>query len=75
MFESFDQNNENDMGKHYRKFMGPQMVDQQIRSAINSCWMMLPNEQKNFADLERHIRRLVDRALRDFSDDANAFDP
>jgi hypothetical protein len=56
-----------------RDVFGPQQVDQQIRMAIHVCWMALPPEQKNVEGVERQIRRLVDRALRDLREDAASF--
>jgi hypothetical protein len=57
-----------------RSFMGPGHVDQQIRQAINFAWMMLPDERKTVAEVERVIRQIVDRALKDFREDAEAFE-
>lgn len=48
-----------------RKLFGPAQIDQQIRQAIHCCWMRLPENRRNIDELERQIRRLVDRALRD----------
>lgn len=53
--------------------MGPQAVDHEIRMAIQHCWMMMPTEKKTVASVEVEIRRLVDRALKDLHDDAQAF--
>ncbi len=58
-----------------RAFMGPGQVDQQIRQAIQFAWMMLPDDRKNVAEVERVIRQVVDRALKNFREDAEAFDP
>lgn len=55
------------------EFFGPGQVDQTVRQAIHFCWMGLPRERKNMDELERQIRRIVDRALKDFRDDAEAF--
>jgi hypothetical protein len=35
--------------------------------------MALPKERRNPDELERQIRRLVDRALKDFREDCQAF--
>ena len=47
-----------------RSFMGPGQVDQQIRQAIQFACMMLPDDRKNVAEVERAIREIVDRALK-----------
>jgi hypothetical protein len=62
-----------DSAKMMRDLMGPNMVDQAIRTAISHCWMMLPEGKKTVAVLEREIRRIVDRALRDLKEDMEAF--
>lgn len=54
-------------------FFSPQMIDQQVRQAISFCWMALPPDRQNVDEVEKEIRRLFDRALRDFRDDATAF--
>ena len=56
-----------------REMMGPQAVDQLIRQAISTCWMMLPQEKKTVESVEREIRRLVDRALANLKEDTAAF--
>ncbi len=57
-----------------RSFMGPNQVDHQIRQAIQFAWMMLPAERKTVAEVERVIRQIVDRALKNFREDAESFD-
>ena len=57
-----------------RSFMGPGQVDQQIRQAIHFAWMMLPDDKKNVAEVERVIRQMVDCPLKNYREDAEAFD-
>ena len=61
-----------DPGK-FAGLFGPGQVDQGIRQAIQICWMMLPTERRNVDNLEREVRRIVDRALKELRDDAEAF--
>jgi hypothetical protein len=56
----------------FRGMMAPN-VDLQIRSAIQTCWMALPGSRRNVDEVEKEIRRVVDRALRDLRDDASSF--
>jgi hypothetical protein len=56
-----------------RTMMGPGQVDQQIRQAIQFAWMMLPDEKKTVTELERVIRQFIERALKDFREDAETF--
>jgi Asp-tRNA(Asn)/Glu-tRNA(Gln) amidotransferase A subunit family amidase len=55
------------------QFFGPGQVDQTIRQAIQVCWMALPKDKKNVEEVERQIRRLVERALKDLREDGEAF--
>lgn len=59
--------------KAMRDMFGPQAVDQAIRQAISTCWMMLPDEKKSVSTVEAEIRRIVDRALANLKEDATAF--
>ncbi len=68
----FDSNNPEVM-KQWMSMFSPQQVDQQIRQAISFCWVMLPPVKQNADEVEKEIRRIVDRALRDFREDSSAF--
>jgi hypothetical protein len=54
-------------------FFGPGQVDQSVRQAIHFCWMALPKDRRNVEEVEKQIRRILDRALRDFREDSEAF--
>ena len=56
-----------------QKFLSPGQVDQIIRQAIQFCWMVLPEDKRTIEEVERQIRRLVDRALDNLREDATAF--
>lgn len=56
-----------------RSLMGPGHVDQAIRQAIQMTWLMLPEERRSTSEVERVVRQLVDRALRDFCEDGATF--
>jgi hypothetical protein len=72
MYERIDPNDEEGAEK-MREFFSPSQIDHQIRQAIQFCWMALPKEKRNVDEVERQIRRLVDRALRDLREDFNEF--
>ncbi len=72
MYERFSADDENAAEK-MQEFFGPSQIDHQIRQAIQFCWMALPKEKRNVDELERQIRRLVDRALRDLREDFDEF--
>jgi hypothetical protein len=69
MFET----NDPDGTKRMREMFGPFQVDQQIRQAIQFCWMMLPEDRKTVDELEKQMRRIIDRALKDLREDTDAF--
>jgi hypothetical protein len=56
-----------------RAMMGPTQVDHMIRQAISFAWMMLPAEKQNVTEVERVIREMVDRALKNLREDSQAF--
>ena len=58
---------------HMSEFFGPGHVDQTVRMSINACWMALPKERKTLDALEQEVRRLFERALKDFREDSTAF--
>jgi hypothetical protein len=62
-----------DVAVNLHDFFGPAQIDQTIRHAIQFCWMSLPKSRRTAEELEKQIRRLVDRALRDFREDQQAF--
>jgi hypothetical protein len=70
--EEFDSKDPDAM-KRMRAFFSPQQVDQQIRQAIQFCWMALPPQQQNVEEVEKQIRRIVDRALRNLREDSDSF--
>ena len=62
-----------DFGDKFRKMYGPDQVDQQIRQAIQFCWMILPDDKRSVDEVERQIRRVVDRALKNLREDRDSF--
>ena len=68
----FDPNDDDAMDK-MRDMFGPAQIDHQVRQAIHFCWMSLPKDKRNVDELERQIRRLVDRALKDVREDFDEF--
>ena len=66
---SFDSPDGGDMSDLF----GPGHVDHTIRQAIQVCWMSLPKEKRTAEEVERQIRRLVERTLKDFREDGEAF--
>jgi hypothetical protein len=59
--------------KAFHEMMGPQAVDQAVRQAIATCWMILPQGRKSVDAVEAEVRRIVERALQNLREDAKAF--
>jgi hypothetical protein len=62
-----------DAAKKIRAMFSPGQVDQSVHQAIQMCWMMLPENKKTVAELEKQFRRIVERAIKDMREDAKAF--
>jgi hypothetical protein len=62
-----------EMGEKMAEFFGPGHVDQAIRQALQTCWMALPKERKTVEELEKQLRRIFERAIRDFREDREEF--
>jgi hypothetical protein len=71
--ESCDKANREEAAKAWHDMMGPQAVDLTVRQAIATCWMVLPQGRKSVEAVEAEIRRIVERALKDLREDAQAF--
>ena len=69
----FGDGNEDEIWRRTRAHMQPGQVDQSIRSAIQMCWMMIRPSNRTPEELERQIRRILDRALEDLREDFDAF--
>jgi hypothetical protein len=71
--EASDGANPEEDRKSMREFLGPQAVDNAVRQAISTCWMILPEDRRTVAAVEAEVRRVVERALANLRDDASAF--
>ena len=65
--------NDPDAGEKMRAIFSPGQVDQSVRQAIQMCWMMLPADRKTVDELEKEIRRIVDRAISNLREDSASF--
>ena len=68
----FSSNDPEDVQK-MRMMFGPHQVDLGIRQAISICWMMLPDDKRNYETVAAEIRRVVERALASLKEDGKAF--
>jgi hypothetical protein len=64
---------DDDAEERMASFFGPAHVDHTIRQALQHCWMALPKNRRTPEELERQVRRIVERALKDFREDSEAF--
>ena len=60
-----------DPGDHNKMaaLFGPGMVEQYLYQTIQFCWMSLPADRRNLDELEKDIRRRLDRVLRELRED------
>jgi Asp-tRNA(Asn)/Glu-tRNA(Gln) amidotransferase A subunit family amidase len=70
--EDDDDSGKNPMEQMSEMF-GPGHVDTAVRQAIQACWMALPKDRRNIEEVEKEIRRLVDRALMNLREDTVSF--
>jgi hypothetical protein len=70
---AFFSNDDPEAADKMRDLFGPGHVDRSVRQAIQMCWMMLPKDSKTIDELEKQFRRIVERAIKDLRDDADAF--
>ena len=56
-----------------RKMFGPGQVETSVRQAVSMCWMSLAPEKKNIDEVERQIRRILDRVFKGLREDEDAF--
>jgi len=62
-----------DAAEKMAEMFGPGQIDQMIRQGIQFCWMALPKDRRNVEELEKQVRRIVERALKDFREDQEEF--
>ena len=62
-----------DASEKMAEMFGSGQIDQMIRQGVHFCWMALPKDRRNADELEKQVRRIVDRALKDFREDQEAF--
>jgi hypothetical protein len=62
-----------DSANKMAEVFGPGQIDQSIRHAVQFCWMALPKDRRTLEEWEEQIRRIFERAVRDFKDDRTQF--
>ncbi|MCL5997161.1 MAG: hypothetical protein M1546_14060 [Chloroflexi bacterium] len=60
-------------GAAMRNMMGPLGVDNALRSAVQQCWMILPEDERSPERVEQEILRIIQRVLKELKEDAAAF--
>ena len=65
--------NDPDMAKKMWAMFSPGQIDQSIRQTIQLCWMTLPDDKRTLDELEKQIRRIMERAFKDMREDADQF--
>jgi hypothetical protein len=49
------------------------VIETSLRYAIWMCWVLLPPDRRDTANVERQVRRLADRAVSNMREDGAAF--
>ena len=52
-----------------RELFEPGAVDRALRDVIGMCWMTFPVGKPTIDSVEKEMRRLLDRAIRDMRED------
>jgi len=68
-----DGGDEDEAFKRMRKMFGPGHVESALRQAISCCWMSLAPDKKSIDEVERQIRRILDRVFKALREDEDAF--
>jgi len=50
----------------------PGYAETLFRNCVQTCWMSLPAERRNIDELEREMRRIVDRVFKHMREDDQA---
>jgi hypothetical protein len=64
---------DDDAANKMAEVFGPLQIDQSIRHALQFCWMSLPKEKRTTEEWEQQLRRIFERAIKDFKDDRTQF--
>jgi hypothetical protein len=70
--ERFDPE-DRDVFERLRLMLSPQDVERQFRKAIQICWITMEPDKQNVQEVEKHVRRIVERALHDLREDPDSF--
>jgi hypothetical protein len=63
-FSDFD----NDPEK-LKAFLPPGQTETTLRQCIQMCWMSLPANRRNIDEVEREVRRIMDRIFKNLRED------
>jgi len=55
-----------------RAFLPPGQTETSLRNCIQMCWMSLPANKRNIDEVEREMRRIVDRVFKNIREDDQA---
>jgi hypothetical protein len=67
--------NNDDSLNQISSVFGPAQIDHMLRQSLQFCWMGLPKHRRTAEEWESQIRRIFERAIRDFKEDLNQFSP
>jgi hypothetical protein len=59
--------------KRYLAAVGPQIIDTLLRKSLTHAWMCLPEKHRSPTEVERMVREIFERAVKDFNSDFARF--
>jgi hypothetical protein len=70
---AFSDENDPELRNKIRAMISPSHIEQSVRQAIRTYWIVMPDENRTIDELEKQFRRIVDRAFEDLREDGEAF--
>jgi hypothetical protein len=71
-FFPHDPNPSEEESDKLRSLLPPGQTETSLRNCIQMCWMSLPPNKRNVDDVEREVRRIVDRIFKNIREDERA---
>jgi hypothetical protein len=68
-FFQHDPTENGDDPEKLKAFLPPGQTETSLRNCIQMCWMSLPANKRNVDEVERVVRRIVDRIFKNIRED------
>jgi hypothetical protein len=70
-FFQHDSAENGDDAEKLRAFLPPGQTETSLHNCIQMCWMSLPTNKRSIDEVEREVRRIVDRIFKNIREDEN----